>query len=360
MSKKEGEKRDKAHFWSNDETNFLVLQLKERNILKFMDGRKTRNAVVFHKVSEEMRKAGFVRTSEQCRVRWKHVKQAFIKARKNKTVTDMAFPSCCDVLEDLLGDGLSQNEDPEYTIEEDVDSGGVRKRPKISKVWVHFTLRKADNVVQCIHCKMNLAYHNSTSTMHQHLKRRHPHLDATSASGVAASTSSSQQRMDSFVWTGPLCTVEDAAESPIPAVESLKEIKEEPLSLQDSEEASGSSPEPEWCRTSSPQKERTAGSPPHHSHYAEHQQSENKRRRRMRYTQDEYDPVLRYLKDMNKLWTQQLQRSEEREERMLDRIIESNATAVSQLLECIRSLQPSLAPQPTIVPGSIKTLADEC
>lgn len=47
-----------------------------------------------------------------------------------------------------------------------------RKRLKMSKVWDHFILK--ENVVACVHCKIELAYHNSTSSMLQHLNRKHP------------------------------------------------------------------------------------------------------------------------------------------------------------------------------------------
>uniref|UniRef100_A0A8C5N3T4 BED-type domain-containing protein n=1 Tax=Gouania willdenowi TaxID=441366 RepID=A0A8C5N3T4_GOUWI len=85
------------------------------------------------------------------------------------------------------------------------------KRQKMSKVWNHFTLRKADNMVQCIYCKTDLAYHNSTSSMLQHLNRKHPHVNSASPRGLGPSTSTSQSRMDSFVRPGPSCTVEETA-----------------------------------------------------------------------------------------------------------------------------------------------------
>ena len=49
-----------------------------------------------------------------------------------------------------------------------------RKRQKVSKVWDHYTLKRKENAVQCVHCKAELAFHNSTSSMLQHLKRKHP------------------------------------------------------------------------------------------------------------------------------------------------------------------------------------------
>lgn len=45
------------------------------------------------------------------------------------------------------------------------------QRPKVSKVWEHFRLTGAKKVV-CTFCKVSLAYHGSTSAMHEHLKRK--------------------------------------------------------------------------------------------------------------------------------------------------------------------------------------------
>ena len=35
--------RSKTQFWSDEETHFMLYQLKDMHILQFMDGRKTRN-----------------------------------------------------------------------------------------------------------------------------------------------------------------------------------------------------------------------------------------------------------------------------------------------------------------------------
>lgn len=58
--------------------------------------------------------------------------------------------------------------------DEESEDKGNKKRQKMSKVWEHFKLDIKANTVTCIHCKTALAYHNSTSSMLQHLHRRHP------------------------------------------------------------------------------------------------------------------------------------------------------------------------------------------
>ena len=46
-------------------------------------------------------------------------------------------------------------------------------RNKTSKVWEHFSLDTANKRITCKVCKADLAYHGSTSVMHEHFKRKH-------------------------------------------------------------------------------------------------------------------------------------------------------------------------------------------
>nr|XP_054590206.1 E3 SUMO-protein ligase ZBED1-like [Nothobranchius furzeri] len=84
---------------------------------------------------------------------------------------------------------------------------GNRKRQKLSKVWDHFTLKSKENVV-CKHCKVELAYHNSTSSMLQHLLRKHP---TEGMSGRAETSKTSQPVLDRFLLKAPACTPAQAA-----------------------------------------------------------------------------------------------------------------------------------------------------
>ncbi|KAG5266958.1 hypothetical protein AALO_G00238200 [Alosa alosa] len=94
-----------VHFWSDAETEFMLCQLKALNILKYMDGRKTRNGNLFRKVAEHMEDAGFQRTSEQIRVRWKNVKKAYYNTRKKNQTSGNSSVSCpySNILKELLG-----------------------------------------------------------------------------------------------------------------------------------------------------------------------------------------------------------------------------------------------------------------
>lgn len=57
---------------------------------------------------------------------------------------------------------------------EESEEKSTKKRQKMSKVGEHFMLDTKANTGECIHCKTALAYHNNTSSMLQHLHRRHP------------------------------------------------------------------------------------------------------------------------------------------------------------------------------------------
>lgn len=93
-----------AHIWKEDETALMLARLKALNILKYMDGRKTRNGDLFKKVAEQLKEAGFARTADQVRIRWKHLKSSYYQSRKNKK-NGRKTVACLfgDALEELLG-----------------------------------------------------------------------------------------------------------------------------------------------------------------------------------------------------------------------------------------------------------------
>ena len=98
-------KNKTPHFWSDRETIFMLDQMREMNILRYLDGRKNRNGDIFQKVSTKMREAGFVRTVEQIRCRWKSLKQPYFKAKKQNN-TSGSDPATCpyfEILDEMLG-----------------------------------------------------------------------------------------------------------------------------------------------------------------------------------------------------------------------------------------------------------------
>ena len=78
----------------------MLTQVQDLNILKFMDGRKTRNAYLFKKMSVRMEDAGFVRTPEQIRIKWKNIRQAYNSAKQSGERRGFPFYA---LLEELLG-----------------------------------------------------------------------------------------------------------------------------------------------------------------------------------------------------------------------------------------------------------------
>lgn len=71
----------KQHFWSDSETTFMLDEMKDLNILQLLDGRKYRNGDMFKKLSDKMGLAGYTRSVEQIRTRWKVLRQSYFRAK---------------------------------------------------------------------------------------------------------------------------------------------------------------------------------------------------------------------------------------------------------------------------------------
>ena len=111
----------------------MLAQMKEMDIMRFIDGRKHRNGDLFRMVGDRMRGAGFIRTVEQIRCRWKGLKQAYYKAKAHNN-TSGRDPASCPFyreLNDLLGarplatvEGIDVGLEPEQ-FNQDEDRGGI-------------------------------------------------------------------------------------------------------------------------------------------------------------------------------------------------------------------------------------------
>lgn len=97
----------KPHFWSDIETTYMLNEMKDLNILQLLDGRKHRNGDMFKKLSDKMTSAGYLRSVEQVRSRWKVLRQSYFRAKRQSSSSSGGVnPVDCpyfDTLEDLLG-----------------------------------------------------------------------------------------------------------------------------------------------------------------------------------------------------------------------------------------------------------------
>nr|XP_057926664.1 zinc finger and SCAN domain-containing protein 2-like isoform X2 [Doryrhamphus excisus] len=94
-----------TRFWGEEEAVFLLRQLKELNIFKWVNGRKIRNAEVFKKVAKKMEEAGFIRTFEQIKGKWKSMKRIYFVTKRKIKINGHNSVPCpyFDLLDDLLG-----------------------------------------------------------------------------------------------------------------------------------------------------------------------------------------------------------------------------------------------------------------
>ena len=69
-----------------EETQFMLHKVQSFNILKFMDGRRTRNANLFQKMSST--------TPEQIRIKWKNLRSAYSNAKRNNSKSGQGRVSC--------------------------------------------------------------------------------------------------------------------------------------------------------------------------------------------------------------------------------------------------------------------------
>lgn len=95
--------RRRRHFWGEEETDFLLQTLKEMDIDRYKDGRKRRNSLIFRKVYAKHKAAGFMRSCDQVKHRWKTLKSIYYKAKKrNISSSDGAFKHF-DTMEEIFG-----------------------------------------------------------------------------------------------------------------------------------------------------------------------------------------------------------------------------------------------------------------
>lgn len=95
--------RRSTHFWTEEETDFLLQSLKEMHIDRYRDGRKHRNSLIFRKVCARHKEAGFRRSCDQVKHRWKTLKSIYYKAKKQNTSSSNNAFKHFDTMEEIFG-----------------------------------------------------------------------------------------------------------------------------------------------------------------------------------------------------------------------------------------------------------------
>lgn len=91
--------------WSGEETVFLLKTLQEQNIMAKLDGRKVRNVEIFSDVYTALKEAGFDRSVDQIKSRWKALKASYSNAKRqnSKSGSSPANFAYQKEMEDILG-----------------------------------------------------------------------------------------------------------------------------------------------------------------------------------------------------------------------------------------------------------------
>ncbi|XP_061880718.1 zinc finger protein with KRAB and SCAN domains 2-like isoform X1 [Entelurus aequoreus] len=338
--------------WGEDETVFLIQQLKDFNILRCLDGRKHRNGEVFTKVARELENAGFCRTPEQIRVKWKRMKQLYVKAKKDDA--DAACPYF-HLFDDLLG-RQSQSPSPAYGLDvgfgasfsgtwtrrsakSDVAERGdsllreIRPAPSNLKadVWQYFGFydvpdgsRLDKSHCICKVCRCKIKYLGNTSNMRSHVTRFH----LAEAAGRRRDTTSDATNADPT-------TLEDAIKSepedPNDDPEERPDAEEPAVRMEETVESSRLTPSPSYVDASPPASQRSPAT--------DSFELLNERPR----PRGRWSEVERFIASMERIQSvlvEQLRQSQERQERLVNTLLQSNQSMVAALLQGIQSLRP--------------------
>ncbi|XP_072314095.1 uncharacterized protein [Eucyclogobius newberryi] len=314
-----------GHFWKEDETVLMLTLLKELNILKYMDGRKTRNGDLFKKVAEQLRDGGFTRTTEQIRIRWKHLKKTYFLAQKNKTTSGRGRVVCPfgDALEELLG--------PRPLSQVDHHHG------------VDFGLQSAlDTSVQDTSVQDTSVQDTSVQdTSVQDTSVQDTSVQDTSVQDTSVQDTSVQDTSVQDTSVQDTSVQDTSVQDTSVQDTSVQDTSVQDTSVQDSSvledkiAVDGSTGSTEEADTDTPSRPQT----PHLPGTSQRPQG---RRRNVAHI----DLMLERMDRLEAAWMLQSQQSQEREERMINSILDSNERMLSAVMDGIRSFQQPMPMAP--------------
>ncbi|XP_046384535.1 uncharacterized protein LOC124154701 [Ischnura elegans] len=112
----------KRNVWSEQETMHLINLIKEEDIMRLLDGKRSRNSDIYMRLVGPMSEAGYIRDVNQLRTKWKHLQQEYRKevaARGRSGGAGHASPYF-EALHEILGHRANVT-----FVEEGIDSGVV-------------------------------------------------------------------------------------------------------------------------------------------------------------------------------------------------------------------------------------------
>lgn len=94
----------KRRIWNYREVLFMLNMIKERNFLILLNSKSFKAADMYLAVELGMKEAGFDKTAEEIKVKWKNLKFVYTNIKKNNTsVTDRWKYLYYEELDELLG-----------------------------------------------------------------------------------------------------------------------------------------------------------------------------------------------------------------------------------------------------------------
>ncbi|XP_061598323.1 protein ALEX-like [Cololabis saira] len=311
-----------TRFWGDEETRFMLRQIQELNILNFLDGRKSRNANLFKKIAKAMADAGFIKTTEQIKIKWKNTQKSYVAAKRIKTTTGAYDPVICPyfrILDEQLGSPrLSQVVKQE---EEDVDPSDQEAATEMSHD--DSTQRGLDEP-----CKVE-----ETSRSSSPLQRN---SELPEAATEMSHDDSTQRGLDEP------CKVEETSRSSSP-LQRNSELPEAATEMGGDDSTQRGFDEA--CKVESAETSWSSSPLQRNSELPE--TSVQRPRRRRRGQTDDVALLCEQIAESRDFWRHQLRESDERQERLLTTLMEGTNNMFGELLESIRSLRP---PAPTPPP----------